>query len=888
MSSLPWDRQRTPRPRRFAKWRGARVWKIAGLLFLVLGAAALVAGYAAHRHFLEKAGEYNLTELGQMESASTIFDRRRQVFGHIYLQNREPITLAQMPQDLQNAVIAVEDSRYYSHTGSDFRGIVRAALKNFRSTRIKQGASTITQQLARNSLPLGGKTFGRKILEIYVAHRIEMTLTKDQILEYYLNRIYLGSGLYGVEAASRGYFGKPARELALGEAATLAGMIKSPTYLSPWNNKQRATEQRDFVLGRMMEEGKISRAQAETTIGEPLIVKPRTFASAESYAVEAVRQQVIAQVGADEAVSKGYKIYTTFDADIQRAAETALRQRLDEAERNPAFAALNHQTYAAYQQTFREEEKKVLAIAAQNPKAMAPNVHANLADPAYLQGALIAVNNADGGVVALVGGRDFKHSEYNRALSPSAKRPMGTSFTPFVYAAAYQKGISPATLFLDQVIDNRQVMIGGQTGILGEWGVERVDNKFDGPLPANVALIKGKNSATVRVGNEVGLDNVLALGKRAGFVSELRQFPATFLGSSEMPLAELVLAYTAFPNGGWRPSAPFLINKIEDADGNIVYQHKFGPRVRVVDEIPAYQVHHALGESLRWGSAEAATGKLGMKFPAGSVGGKTGTAYNFTDATFCGYDQEITCAVWTGFDAPRTPIYRGAFGNEMALPIWAKVMNTAMSITPAREIPRPPGLKKYDLCSRSGDLATENCVEIAEGTRERRRTVYTEYLVASQAPRNRCGLHDGSGNPRVLALSTFSGRVNVRSGGGNTLGFKGQQVRKATAAVDLSQFQPVAVKAPTVLGAEIDPYGAVLPQTGGGAGRGSGLAAGDTTSPSSTAGERSLAADNTTPPAAAVPPPEKEVRRASPVSPFEQETANRPVQIDKPAPLEFN
>ncbi|MBV9657156.1 MAG: transglycosylase domain-containing protein, partial [Verrucomicrobia bacterium] len=288
MSSLPWDR-----PRRVRSWFservGARGLKLAALALLAGIVVSGVAGYALHRHFMEKAASFNLDELGQMESASTIFDRRKQVFGHIYLQNREPIPLSQMPADLQNAVISAEDARFYTHSGSDVRGIVRAALKNFRATRVKQGASTITQQLARNSLALGGKTFSRKILEIYVSRRIETTLTKEQILEYYLNRIYLGSGLYGVEAAAKGYFGKPAHDLSLGEAATLAGMIKSPTYLSPWNNKARATEQRDFVLGRMVEEGKISRAQADAAVAEPLAVQPRRFASSDSYAVEAIR-----------------------------------------------------------------------------------------------------------------------------------------------------------------------------------------------------------------------------------------------------------------------------------------------------------------------------------------------------------------------------------------------------------------------------------------------------------------------------------------------------------------------------------------------------------------------------------------------------------------------
>ena len=228
-------------------------------------------------------------------------------------------------------------------------------MKNLRSNRIRQGASTITQQLARNTFPLKGRTFSRKVLEIYVARRIETTLTKDQIMEYYLNRIYLGSGLYGIEAASKGYFGKPARELTLGEAATLAGLIKSPNNLSPWHDRQAAQAARDFVLGRMVDEEYISREQMEQAIAEPLAVKPRILASSDSYALEAIRQQVIAQVGLDRATSAGLKIYTTIDARLQKTAEEALRAQLNAVESNPAFQ--NHQTYAQYADRFREEEK---------------------------------------------------------------------------------------------------------------------------------------------------------------------------------------------------------------------------------------------------------------------------------------------------------------------------------------------------------------------------------------------------------------------------------------------------------------------------------------------------------------------------------------------------
>ena len=467
-----------------------RHWFLGLLIALtVVACVGAVVAYTLHLQFLDKAASFDMSELGKMESASTIFDRQHVTFGYIYEQKREPVPIAQMPLVLQHAVVSAEDNRFYTHSGSDFRGMLRAALKNLRSSRIRQGASTITQQLARNTFPLKGRTFGRKILEIYVARRIETTLTKDQIMEYYLNRIYLGSGLYGVEAASKGYFGKPARDLTLGESATLAGLIKSPNNLSPWHDKHAAQGQRDFVLGRMVDEGYISREESQTAVGEELAVKPRVLASSDSYAMEAIRQQVIAQVGLDRAISEGLKIYTTIDARLQKVAEDSLHKQLDEIERNPAFQ--NHQTYAQYTAKFSDAEKQA-AAAVTDPTATPVNVHATVGAPEYLQGSFIALNNADGAVLALVGGRDFHQSEFNRAMHPQARRPAGTAFTPFVYAAAYQKGIFPGRLFLDQVMDNRQVMVGGQTGILGEWGVERSGNHYDGSHPGGPGAHRGQ------------------------------------------------------------------------------------------------------------------------------------------------------------------------------------------------------------------------------------------------------------------------------------------------------------------------------------------------------------------------------------------------------------
>ena len=869
-SALPWDQPSRRRRLLPGFLRRRSVWGVLGVVFLLLMVAGGVFAYTVHHYFESKAAGFDMADLGKMESASTIYDRRGQVFGHIYLQNREPVPLAQMPLDLQRAVMAAEDAEFYTHSGYSPLGILRAALKNFGAGRSKQGASTITQQLARNTFPLGGRNLQRKLLEVYVARRIEMTLTKDQILEYYLNRIYLGSGLYGVEAAAKGYFNKPTRELTLPEAATIAGMIKAPNRLSPWNDRKGAQWWRDFELNRMVTVNFITREQADAALREPLVVAPRTFASAESYAVEAIRQAVIAQVGADDAVSRGYRIYATVDGEIQRTAETSLRQALDNTERHPAFQALNHPTYAAYAQQFKEEERRVQTLAAKTPNAPAPNVHENLKDPGYLQGALLSVDNTTGGILAVVGGRDFKHSEYNRATSPTARRPMGTAFTPLVFAAAYQKGTMPNAVFLDQNIDNRQVMIGGETGILGEWGVERADNRYEGPLTATVALAKGKNAAAVRVGNEVGLKDVLALTQRAGFTSNVREYPATFLGASEVSLSELAMAYTAFPNGGWRPASPFIVAKIEDNEGNIVFQAKPGPRARVIDENPAYQVHNALAESLKWGTGAAATTKLGLK-PTVGVGGKTGTAYGFTDAVFCGYDSEVTCAVWMGFDGARTPIYRGAFGGDLCLPVWVQVINAAHAQNPSRDVNHPKNLRRVELCAESGEQATDRCYETFAG--ERHRTTYFDYLTQAQVPKRPCSLH-AVGAKGTLALNNF-GLNRVMRGGTlpNSL--------KAGNPVDLSQFQPVQPKSHTILDDARDPYGTlqpapapVAPAPGDVAAAGANGAAGG-------------GSDIASPPAVPAATPEREIRRAQTVSPYEQE-ARRPVQVEKPPPLEFN
>jgi penicillin-binding protein 1A len=503
------------------------------------------------------------------------------------------------------------------------------------------------------------------------------------------------------------------------------------------------------------------------------VVGSRQNAQGQTYAVDYIRQQVIAAVGWDRAINEGYRIHTTIDVNVQRMAEDSLKTHLQEVEHHPDY---NHQTYADYAAGFR--------------KAKANGTMSEQLAPEYLQGAVIGLDNATGDILALVGGRDFEHNQYDRALQ--ARRPVGTAMLPFVYAAAFERGMYPGSVVEDSPLDNRAVMIGGTTGILGEWGPENADNRYEGPMTARQALVKSKNGATVRVGMDAGIDAVLQLSSSAGIRSPLRPYPATFLGSSEVTLAELGLGYTIFPNGGWRSSTPHILERIEEKDGTLVWDGKQQSiRKIVIKPETAYEVHSCLVDALQSGTGKAAYTQFGLKkFPAA---GKTGTAYDFTDALFAGYDSNFTCAVWVGFDKPQK-IYRGAFGRELALPIWVDIMNAAAESYPPREVKQPSSLQQIEICSRSGLLATDKCydaVKTPTGDTVQKRTTYMEIATAAQVPTEPCNIH---GEPRARLAREFGS----------------SDLPRAELAVNLTEVTPVAIKSPTLI-AEMDPYNSVKP-----------------------------------------------------------------------------
>jgi penicillin-binding protein 1A len=365
---------------------------------------------------------------------------------------------------------------------------------------------------------------------------------------------------------------------------------------------------------------------------------------------------------------------------------------------------------------------------------------------------------------------------------------------PFVFAAAFENGSYPGSVVDDSPLDNRAVMIGGTSGILGEWGPETADNRYEGAMTARQALAKSKNGATVRIGMDAGLDNVMQLCRTAGIRSPLRPYPATFLGSSEVTLAELALAYTIFPNGGWRPAAIHILERIEEKDGTVVWDaQQQRTKQTVIKPETAYEVHSCLVDALETGTAKSARTDFGLKkFPAA---GKTGTAYDFTDALFAGYDSNFSCAVWAGFDKPQK-IYRGAFGREIALPVWVDIMNAAAAHYPPIEVRRPPDLKEVEICSRSGLLATDKCYDAVKGPSGdivQKRTTYMEIATPAQMPTERCNVHE----PHALI---------ARDSNNNDSAFP-----RAELAVDLNDVKPVNLKAPIVL-AEKDPYNSATAQ----------------------------------------------------------------------------
>jgi membrane carboxypeptidase/penicillin-binding protein len=782
-SEYSWPSRSEPNLPRRRKPRRRGGWLLNLLyLFVVLLIAAGMTG-AGMLYFYAKpskdlAETFDMGEIDDLEVASIILDRRGEEIGRIFVQNREPISIDEVSPHFVQALLAAEDARFYVHDGVDYLGILRAVWLNLKAGEVTQGASTITQQLARNAFNLKEKSLRRKVTEAFLARRIEREIgNKQKILELYLNRIYFGSGFYGISAAAKGYFGKEAKDLTIPESALLAGVIRNPYYRSPFNFPDAAKNTRDYVLSRMEAEGMFSRKQMVVYQAEPVRTAPRTSAFGRSkFVYERVRQQVIELIGYDQASEGGFVIHTTIDNQVQQAAEESLAAQLDQVEKHPGYA---HQTRDVY----KEIKKSFLESA---PEGASPP------EPDYLQGSALMIDNKSGGIIALVGGRDFNDSMFDRTVQ--ARRPPGTAFTPFVYAAAFESGQFPGSLVDDSPMDNKQVQIGGESGILGEWGTES-ESVYEGEITARRALATSRNAATVRFGTKAGLDKVVSLASKAGirFFGDIQRFNATFLGKSEATMEEMCLAYSVFPNRGNRPESLHIISSIKNGDGTQIYAPE--PREApepAVDGYTAHQIASCLSDALRTGTGRKAYERYGLgDFP---VAGKSGTEYGFTDNWFVGFTSSVTCAVWAGFDQPKA-IFAGAFSSDTVLPVWSSMMNEAAKNFETQAFSPPQDAVKVEICSVSGQLATDACYHVekhGDSTRQVRST-YVEFLRPGTRVTTVCEVHGGPGAAPRLGPSVGPDRSLTLSEGLGGL-----------RAQPMVTSDPVFPVGPTVVG--IDPY----------------------------------------------------------------------------------
>lgn len=658
-------------------------------LVAILGVLIFYAGWAL---------TFDLKTVGDMPERNTVFDVDGKIYSRLAGANRLKVALNEVSPQFVDALLTREDTRFFEHPGIDFRGIARALVKDVMAGSAKEGASSITQQLARNSLPLGGRNLSRKLLEAMVALRIEREFSKQQILELYINRIYFGSGCYGVETASLAYFGKNASKLNLSEAAILAGLIRSPNRFSPLKNPEGAALQRNTVLDRMVELKKITSAQAEQAKLAKVTSNPKRLPQVqENYAMDAVQRDLNLLLTSDQIDTGGLYVYTTLDPAVQVAATQALETQLSKIERQSNF---KHPTKASYQPPESGEDTSM----------------------PYLEGALVAIDNASGGIRALVGGRDYAQSKFNRALAP-ANRQIGSSFKPFVYAAAFTRGLLPGAAVSDGPIEP------GEIQGAGNWTPGNSDGTYGGIQPVSYGLIHSRNTMSVRVGEIAGIDDVQKTATKVGLGENIPHGPAIFIGSFETNLKDLTAAYAVFPNAGIRKQA-YIIERIDDQDHNPIYRaaHVTMP---ALDPGATWMTSQLMEQVLTSGTAASAK-SLGFKLPAA---GKTGTTNDYKDAWFVGYTTALTCGVWVGFDQPTTIVARG-YGAALALPVWTQVMTKASARYPAHELQATMPLVRATVCSISNHLATTGCN--AAGT------AYEITLPDDKLPQVPCEIHGGS------------------------------------------------------------------------------------------------------------------------------------------------
>lgn len=675
------------------------------------------------------------------------------LIGEFGTERRDVVTIDEVPEHLKQAILAAEDDRFYEHSGVDYIGVLRAAYSNFAAGGVRQGASTITMQVARNFFLTREKTLTRKFSEALLAFKIERSLSKDQILELYINQIYLGQRSYGFSAAAQIYFGKTLGEIDMAEAAMLAGLPKAPSLFNPVVNPERAKVRQHYVLGRLHKLGHITSQQLKQLETQPISIKQKiqTFSVKADYVAEMARQ-IIYERYEEAAYSKGINVYTTIRKSDQQAAYQALRQNVLNYDKRRGYRgpegyidllkngvnqektleeALNNiknsdDIYAAIILKVTQNEihayrkggdiiqisKDGLQLIQKHLSNTISDVGEKVIKPGALiriqqdqeniwhvvqlpkvEAALVSIDPHDGAIRALIGGFDFHQNQFNHVTQ--AWRQPGSSFKPFIYSAALEKGFTPATIINDAPLSFSAAQTGSQL-----WEPRNFDGKYGGPMRMRVALAKSKNLASIRILQAIGLQYAQDYITRFGFEADRHPpYLPMALGSGSVTPIQMATGYAIFANGGYRVS-PHFIKRIEDDKGNIIEQ--VNPAVatqgarRVIDPRNAFIMTSMMQDVIQQGTAVRAK-QLGRT----DLAGKTGTTSNFIDAWFCGFQNDLVAVAWTGYDEPQS-LGNNETGGRVALPIWMDYMSKALKDLPMGEYTQPEKVITARINSKSG------------------------------------------------------------------------------------------------------------------------------------------------------------------------------------------
>ena len=683
-----------------------------------------------------------------------VYSAEGALLGEFGEERRAFVSISNVPKPMVSAILAAEDERFYQHRGVDYIGVGRAALSNFVSGGVRQGASTITMQVARNFFLTKERTLTRKFNEMLLAFKIEASLSKDEILQLYVNQIYLGQRAYGFAAASQIYFAKPLEKLTLAEHAMLAGLPKAPSAFNPIANPKRAQLRQQYVLRRMRDLGMITEAEFSEAEKQPIVVKrgANDFAVRAEHFAEMVRQAVYERYK-DETYSRGIRVYTTLSARHQEAAHQALRRGVQDYDRRHGYrgpeghaelpAKLTEEALEeALQDVFDSDDLLAAVVIEASPKRvkayrrggetievsdeglrfaarmLGEKVSANqrirrgaivrvqkdakgnwhITQLPAVESALVSVDPRDGALRALIGGFDFSRNQYNHVTQ--ALRQPGSSFKPFIYSAALEKGFTTSTIINDAPLTFSAAQTGSEP-----WEPKNYDAKFEGPMRFRTALVKSKNLVSVRILQAIGPQYAQDYIKRFGFDPRLHPPYLTMaLGAGNVTPLQMAQAYSVFANGGYRVP-PYFIERIEDNRGNVLAQakpQKAGEGAeRVIDPRNAFIMHSIMRDVVRMGTAGRA-----MRLGRGDLAGKTGTTNDFIDAWFCGFNSNLVAIAWIGFDQPQT-LGRGETGGTAALPIWMGYIGATLKGVAEQAFTPPPGVVAIKVSSETGARAID-------------------------------------------------------------------------------------------------------------------------------------------------------------------------------------